>query len=82
MSQIHSDSTPPHGWPQNVKPISMNGLDHLGVDPKTNELYWDGQKIVTERKLANFERTLALLATVATCAAALVEVGRAGGWWN
>jgi hypothetical protein len=80
MTQIHSESTPPPGWPKNVRTISMNGLDHLGVDIKTNELYWDGQKIVTEKKLANYERFLASLATIATCVAAAVEVGRAAGW--
>lgn len=84
MTQTHSESTPPPHWPKHVKIISMEGLAHIGVDPKTSELYWDGQKLVTERKLAGFERGLATVATIATCLGALAacaEAGRSLGWW-
>ncbi|RWE12439.1 MAG: hypothetical protein EOS61_14950 [Mesorhizobium sp.] len=81
-TQHYSDSTPPSHWPKNVKRISMDGLDQIGIDPKTGEMYWDGQKLVTERKLANFERWLAFFATLATCVGAVVEVGHAAGWWQ
>ncbi|TIQ85258.1 MAG: hypothetical protein E5X38_21245 [Mesorhizobium sp.] len=76
-----SNAPAPEHWPSNVKKISIDGLDRIGIDPKTNELFWDGQKLVTERKLASFERWLAFFATLATCVGAFVEVGRAAGWW-
>lgn len=52
----------------------MNGLALLGVDRKTSELYWDGQKLITEKRFATQERViawlgllLALLGVAATC---------------
>lgn len=65
---------PPPEWKSGLRPVSMEGLPFLAVDPTTNELYWDGQKLITERKLASFERWLAGIATVATVVTAAVEV--------
>lgn len=79
MTKVHSDSTPPKGWPQNVRIISLEGLGRIGIDPKTNELYWDGQRIVTEKRLASYERWLATLATGSAVVVAVVEMLRAGG---
>lgn len=50
---------PPDNWPTNVKPISQEGLALLGIDPATNELFWDGQKLVTEKRWSNTERVIA-----------------------
>ena len=38
----------PNDWPRAVRNISLDGLALIGIDDK-NELYWDGQKLVTER---------------------------------
>jgi hypothetical protein len=37
-------------WPEGVYTISMDSLDHLGVD-KEGTLYWDGALIKTTRKI-------------------------------
>jgi hypothetical protein len=70
----------PPGWPVGVRPISIKGLSLFGVDSRTNELYWDGQAVVTEKRLANYERRLALAVTIATVVMAIIEIGRAAGW--
>ncbi|MCV3239690.1 hypothetical protein [Mesorhizobium sp. ZC-5] len=73
------DETPDY-WPEGVKGISQNGLSLLGVHTATNQLYWDGQPLVTERRLATFERAMALAVTIATVIVAVVEVARTFGW--
>lgn len=76
----YSMESPPPEWPSGVKPISLSGLTLLGVDPRTNRLYWDGHAIVTEKRLSDYERRLALAVTLATVVMALIEVGRAAHW--
>ncbi len=39
-------------------------MDHLGVHHRTNELYWDGQKLITEKRFGNFELGLAVAGLV------------------
>lgn len=50
----------PPEWPQNVRPVSLEGITLLGIDPKTNDLYWDGQKLVTEKRWGTTERRIAV----------------------
>jgi hypothetical protein len=76
----YSDSAPPPTWPTGVRPISIKGLSLLGIHESTGELHWDGQPVVTEKRLANYERRLALAVTIATVVMALIEVGRAVHW--
>lgn len=38
------------GWPDNVRALTLTGLDLLGID-ETNQLYWDGAPIVVRRRL-------------------------------
>jgi hypothetical protein len=38
--------TPPAEWPDSVRPISIEGVSLLGIDPATNQLYWDGEQVV------------------------------------
>lgn len=71
--------SPPADWPSGVRPISIKGLALIGVHPAINQLYWDGQALVTERRLATFERVLASAATGSALLVALVEVLRAFG---
>ncbi|RWN05732.1 hypothetical protein [Mesorhizobium sp.] len=75
----HVKEPSPPEWPTGVKAISMSGVTLLGVHEGTGELYWDGRALVTERKLANFERGMALAVTIATVIMAIVEVLRAVG---
>ncbi|WP_206073735.1 hypothetical protein [Mesorhizobium sophorae] len=75
----YSDSPAPATWPVGVRPISIDGVSLFGIHESTGELHWDGQPIVTEKRLSNYERRLALALTVATVSMAIVEVGRAIG---
>ena len=43
---------PTEGWPPDVKPISFEQLEHLGVSTKNQTLYWDGKPILVEKMLA------------------------------
>jgi hypothetical protein len=40
-----AEGTTPEHWPVEVKGISLNGLSLIGMNPRTNDLYWDGNKI-------------------------------------
>jgi hypothetical protein len=53
--------TPSH-WPRSIRFVPNSDFDFLGLDPKTMQLYWDGQEIVTRRRLSDFERMLAIFA--------------------
>jgi hypothetical protein len=61
----------------------MDLLDRFGIDPRSNQIFWDGEKLVTERRLADFERGLAVaglliaaIAALSGLATAIIEVGR------
>ncbi|RWH76858.1 MAG: hypothetical protein EOQ86_19715 [Mesorhizobium sp.] len=75
----YTEDAPPPEWPEGVQAISLPGTTLLGVNPKTNKLYWDGQELSTEKRLANFERSMAIAVTVATVIMAIIEIGRATG---
>jgi len=45
-----STGEPHSGWPVGVRPISVDGLDALGVG-NDGRIYWDGKVIVTEKRL-------------------------------
>lgn len=45
-----SNGDTPEGWPRGVRPISVDGLDHIGVGGD-GSLYWDGKPIVVQREL-------------------------------
>lgn len=77
----YSKVSPPIGWPVGVKPISQEGLALLGVDPSTNEIYWDGQKLVTERRWSNGERWLAGIAIAVTFIGSVAACVQAWAAW-
>ena len=67
----------PADWPRNVHHLPLDQLDQLGRDPQTNQLYWDGDPLVTEKRFATQERVigwisvaLAAIGVAATCAQA------------
>jgi hypothetical protein len=76
--------TPPPEWPSNVRPISTEGVSLLGIDPATNQLYWDGKQVVLRDRvvtLGGFERFLVALAAVGTVGMFIVELGNALSWF-
>ncbi|MHC2792584.1 hypothetical protein ACVINZ_001596 [Mesorhizobium jarvisii] len=51
----------PADWPPQVTPVSISGLVLIGIDETTNELFWDGKRIITEKRFSDYERRLALV---------------------
>lgn len=51
----------PPDWPDNVTPVSITGLGLIGLDEKTNEMFWDGKRLITEKRFTDFERRLAIV---------------------
>lgn len=41
----------PAGWPKNVRKITLDNLDRLGIDHE-DQLHWDGKPIEMRRPLA------------------------------
>lgn len=72
--------TPSH-WPRDVRLISIDEFDHLGLNPQTMQLYWDGHELVTKRRLADFERNLAIAALVITGVGVAAAVVQAWAAW-
>src|SRR5262245_39980001 len=63
----YSPMTPPAEWPPNVRPISTEGVSLLGIDPATNQLYWDGKQVVLRDRvvsLGSFERFFVAVAAI------------------
>ena len=60
----------PEHWPADVETISLEGLSFLGLDSKGN-LYLDGSRVHTERRLATQERVIAWLVAASTVVAAI-----------
>lgn len=54
----------PSNWSPEVRPISQTGLSLFGLDPSTNEILWDGNKLITEKRFTTFERSLAIIGLV------------------
>lgn len=69
----HAQSTavPPTSWPPGVRPISLEGLDHIGVGPN-GDLHWDGKPIVVRKglTLSTFQNIGAVIVGVAAVVAA------------
>jgi hypothetical protein len=71
--------TPEH-WPRHIQRIPIDLFDNFGRDPGTNEIYWDGKALVTEKRFTNFERTLGVLLLLVSSvgvAAAVVQAAAA-----
>ena len=72
------------GRPAGVETISIEGLDRFGIDPKTNQLYWDGRQVVTRSLvlIGTYERWVAAFAATGTFGTFVINVGRSCGWWH
>ncbi len=46
-----SNESTPTGWPNGVRPISLDGLAHIGVGPD-GDLHWDGKPVVIRKGIA------------------------------
>ncbi|MEW5424667.1 hypothetical protein [Amorphus sp. 3PC139-8] len=78
----YSKTPPPEDWPSGVMPISLEGLSLLGLDPKTNRLYWDGKELQIKRRLDWPERILAAIVALSGLTLAVIEIGRVAKWWT
>src|SRR5262245_16340382 len=47
----YSMMDPPPTWPSGVRPISLEGLALLGIDPTTDGLFWDGKQVVLRSRV-------------------------------
>ncbi|MBV9812951.1 MAG: hypothetical protein JO326_09365 [Acetobacteraceae bacterium] len=59
----------PPNWPEGVEPISLEGLERLGINGR-DELFWDGRRLITRRQIdfTGWQRVLAVLAALASIA--------------
>ena len=71
-----SNESTPTGWPNGVRPISLDGLVHIGVGTD-GDLYWDGKPVVIRKgvSLTGLQKAGALIvglaAVIGACAAAV-----------
>lgn len=74
--------TPGH-WPRSVRMISLDRLGAFGEDPRTGQVYWDGEPLRMKRQISLEGPTfwVAFLAAAATVAAAVWPIGLHYGWW-
>lgn len=70
----------PVHWPPGVYMLSLEGSSFLGMDDKGN-LYLDGERLYTEKRLARQERVIAWIVAVAAIAAALAATLSALADW-
>jgi hypothetical protein len=79
----YSPLTPPPEWPSNVRPISIEGVSLLGIDPATNKLYWDGKEVVVRDRLrlGGWASFLAILVAIGAFGSFIVELGNALNWF-
>jgi hypothetical protein len=77
----YSTMDPPLNWPLRVR-HSQEGLALLGIDPSTNQLFWDGKEIVLRDhiRLSWWTRFVATLAACGMFGTFLVQASQAG-WW-
>jgi hypothetical protein len=72
-----SPMVPPAEWPPNVRLISTEGVSLFGIDPATNQLYWDGKQIMLRDHvitLGGFERFFIALAAVGICGIFITDI--------
>jgi hypothetical protein len=67
-----TDSTP-DGWPPEVRPISVEDLDRLGLNGR-NQLFWDGKRIEVSNHL-DLTRLQKMFAVVVSVFAIMGAIG-------
>ncbi len=79
--------TPPSDWPQDVRPISLEGLSLFGMTPNDGKLYWDGKEVVVRSRfrLRGIELFLAAIATIGALMQGVATFepwfSKLTGWW-
>ncbi len=73
--QPFAEGKTPDDWPTEVRQISFQGLNLLGVD-RSGQLYWDGKRLQTVARLNWYERVLATIAALGTGSVALFDAIR------
>ncbi len=74
-------SDKPRHWPPDVEPLVIEEFDKLGRNAR-NELFWDGQRLVTRSQdpLTWPQRGLALLAALASIATVATGLNNASAF--
>lgn len=78
-----STAARPNDWPTGVRPISIDGLSHIGVG-NDGSLYWDGRPIQVVRRfdLSFWQKVGAVLTVLAALAAAAGTLASAAAEWR
>ena len=78
-----STAARPNGWPVGVRPISVDGLSHIGVG-HDGSLYWDGRPIQVARRfdLSLWQKIGAVLTVLAAVVAATASGASAVADWR
>jgi hypothetical protein len=78
-----STAARPPGWPAGIRPISVDGLNHIGVGDD-GSLYWDGNPIQVARRfdLSLWQKIGAALTVLSALAAAGGSVASAIADWH
>ena len=79
LDQVPVTRPDPSSWPKHVRMVSMDEMDHLGVDSK-GRLYWDGKIVEIKQtfELKTFERSVAVFVATVALAGLLLS-----GWqWS
>jgi hypothetical protein len=79
----YSMMDPPPTWPSDVRPLSLEGLGLIGIDPATNKLFWDGKEVVLRSRvrLSWWQGFLAALVAFGTFGTFVVEASQTD-WWE
>jgi hypothetical protein len=70
-----STASTKEGWPKNVRPISLDGMDRLGVS-NDGKLFWDGRPIAIKKyfSLTFWQKLGAFLTVVGTFLSGVCEL--------
>ena len=70
-------------WPADIRPISTDGLDYLGVG-NDGRLYWDGKPIEVSKSFALtwFQRAIAIVVSGSAVVAAIAAAVQAYAAWQ
>jgi hypothetical protein len=80
----YSTMDPPPDWPSGVRPISVEAIALLGIDPASNKLYWDGKELLVRDRtvhLGKIELAIAFMAGVGMLGTFILQLGELAGWW-
>ena len=71
-------------WPKDVRELTFDEGDKLGVRDTDNTLFWDGKELQTRQvvSLKGWEFWFAFFVTAATVGMFVLELGRTLGCWS